>query len=399
MLLLLTYRLKCKNSLFFFTMNLIGLVQALLINIRLLTGLNDPQYKVTPVGFLQMLLENPVTAKIANEKQIREGQDLELKVRYMQRGLESEIEDEDNCDTSISATWLESSIGRPLLSKAGIFISDEEMRKYQVEATATIAAGTNIQAPMMVALYETIMVKANGLIQSINSKLLTAQAAKWGTNAAYGDANAHTLNFGNSMVMDDGLVKLLLDGQANEVNGELILVGNGVVNAYQTLQNQKVGVDSFGFAKGNFKVYNDVGSAPKWGANHFGAFAQGLVGLVDFNKNVGNYAGEKGGSIFFTLPIPVQLANGNLSTLVLDAQMKYQDCPVFNEAQMKIADRGWKLILSKSFGLWNAPDNMFAATDRLAGFNGSMHYVGAIATNVVNIQPTAEAIFKTDEIV
>src|SRR5665647_1965651 len=380
-------------------MNLIGLVQALLINIGLLSGLNDPQYMVTPVGFLQMLLENPVTAKIANVKEIREGQDRELKVRYMQRGLESEIEDEDNCETPITPTWLESSIGRPLLSKAGIFISDEEMRKYQAEATTTIAAGTNVQTPLMVALYETICVKCNGLIQSMNSKLLTAQAAKWGTNVAYGDANAHPLNFGNSMVMDDGLVKLLLDGQANEVNGELILVGNGVVNAYQTLQNQKVGLDQFGFAKGNFKVYNDIGSVSKWGLNHFGAFAQGLVGLVDFNKNVGPYAGEKGGSVFFTLPIPVQLANGTLSTLVLDAQLKYQDCPIFSEVNEKIADRGWKLILSKSFGLWNAPSDMFAVTDRMAGFNGSMHYLGAIATNVVNIQPTAEAIFKTDEIV
>lgn len=378
-------------------MNLIGLVQALLINIRLLTGLNDPQYKVTPVGFLQMLLENPVTAKISNEKQIREGQELELKVRYMQRGLESEIEDEDNCDTSISPTWKESSIGRPLMSKAGIFISDEEMRKYQSEAVSTISAGSNIQVPLMVALYETIMVKANGLIQSINSKLLTAQAAKWGTNVAYGDANAHSLNFGDKLEMNDGLVKLLLDAQANEVNGELVLVGNGVINAYQTLQGQKSGLDQFGFGKGNFKMYNDIGSVSKWGLNHFGAFAQGLVGLVDFNKNVGPYAGEKGGSVFFTLPIPVQLANGTLSTLVLDAQLKYQDCPIFSEAGVKVADRGWKLILSKSFGLWNAPTDMFAAEDRLAGFNGSMHYVGAIASQTVTIAPDTSAVFKTQE--
>lgn len=378
-------------------MNLIGLVQALLINIRLLTALNDPQYKVTPVGFLQMLLENPVTAKISNEKQIREGMERELKIRYMQRGLESEIEDDDNCDTSITPTWLESSIGRPLFAKAGIFISDEEMRKYQDEATKTIAAGANIQVPLMAALYETIMVKCNGLIQNINSKLLTAQAAKWGANVAYGDANAHSLNFGDKLVMNDGLVKLMLDAQGNEINGELILVGNGIVNAYQVLQGQKSGLDQYGFGKANFKLYNDIGSVSKWGLNHFGAFAQGLVGLVDFNKNVGPYAGEKGGSVFFTLPVPVQLSGGNLSTLVFDCQLKYQDCPVFNEANEKIADRGWKLILSKSFGLWNAPTDMFAATDRLNGFNGSLHYVGAIASETVTIAPEAAAIFKTKE--
>jgi hypothetical protein len=56
-------------------MNLVGFVQALLINIGAISGLNNPQYMVTPVGFLQMLLENPTTLQISNLAQIQSGQD------------------------------------------------------------------------------------------------------------------------------------------------------------------------------------------------------------------------------------------------------------------------------------------------------------------------------------
>lgn len=377
-------------------MDLIGFVQALLVNINVLAGLNDPQYKVTPVGFLKMLLENPVTAKISNAKQINEGLERELKVRYMQRGLESEVTDKDDCDTPIGATWKETSIGRPLFNKIGIFISDEEMRKWQDEANKTATAGTP-GAPLMVGLYEVMMVKMNGLIQKINSSLLSAQAAKWGKNIATGLTTPSTLHFGNTLDMNDGVMKLITDCQLNEIVGEPVIVGNGVINAWQLTQMRKAGVDANGFGSSNIKFYNDINSVSKWGANHFGVFAPGLNGMVDFNKNVGAYAGIKGGSIFFTLPIPVQLADGTLTSLVLDAQLKYEDCPIYNEAGDKVADRGWKLIHSKSYGLFNAPDDMFAAGDRMSGFNGTLHYVGESVSNTVTVAPESDAIFKTKE--
>jgi hypothetical protein len=136
-------------------------------------------------------------------------------------------------------------------------------------------------------------------------------------------------------------------------------------------------------------------SASIWGANHFGAFARGLSAFVDFNKNVGNYKGLKGGSMFFTMPIPVLLAGGVLSSLTLDAQLKYEDCPLYDEQGVKVADRGWKLILSKSYGLWNAPNDMFATGDRLAGFNGSLHYIGAVQNKVVTTAPAEGAVWTT----
>jgi hypothetical protein len=173
--------------------------------------------------------------------------------------------------------------------------------------------------------------------------------------------------------MNDGVVKLLLDAQTNEIGGQILVVGNGVVSAYNILNSLKKGFDSGGFGAADFKVYNDLKSAAAWGANHFGVFAPGNIGFAEYLKNVGTFAGERGGSLFFTLPVPVQLAGGALTNLIFDAQLKYNDCPDAG------TPRGYVLILSKNYGLWNLPVDAFAATDRMRGFNGSLHYTGVSA--------------------
>ena len=360
-------------------MNLQGFVQALLINIGILAGLDNPQYKITPVGFLQMLLENPTTAKISNAKDIMNGKERELKVRYAQRGLESEITDTDDCETPVSLTYKEATIGRPLFSKLGIFISDDEMRKYQDDAQSTLAQGTPA-APLMVPLYEALLVKVNGLIQKMNTNLLAAQSTKWGKNVVSGATTATAIKFGDTIKMNDGVVKLISDYELNEGVESPILVGNGVIANYNISQGLKVAADQFGFASNKtFRFYNDFKSVTSWGAGHFGMFTPGLIGLVDFNKNVGEYAGLKGGSYFFTLPVPVQLANGQLTSLVFDCQLKYQDCPVTTGTgdDAVVTPRGWHLLVSKSYGLFNAPSDLYADADRLTGVNGSFHYTAS----------------------
>lgn len=371
-------------------MNLTGIAQALLYNISILAGLNDPQLMVSPVGFLKMLLENPASTTIKNIADLRAGQDKEIKVRYMQRGVEGDVTDEDNCDTPTSGSWNEATIGRPYFSKIGIYISDEDMRSYEVEATQTLTAG-NPGAPLMRALYETILAKTNGIIQHIDRTLVTAQSAKFGVNAATGSNIASAIAFGTTPSMENGIVKLSLDATANELNGPLLVCGNGVVTAFDALNKLKMGVDAQGFGAADFRAYNDPKTVASWGLNHFGVFASGLVGFVDFNKNVGSYAGLKGGSYFFTIPIPAQLANGELTALTLDAQLKYEDCPIY-EAGEKVADRGWKLILSKSYGLFNAPNDMFAVGDPLRGMNGSLHYLASKEERVYQTQEVAQMI-------
>ncbi len=375
-------------------MQLYGIVNAFLTNISAVAGINDPQLKVSPVGFLRALLENNATTRVTNLAGLQSGQDRTITVRYMNRGLLSQATEIDDCATPISPAWTSADIGAPYFSKIGMFIADGDLRQYQIEAAEAAAAGTP-PTPLMLAMYESILAKANALIQHIDDTLVTAQAANFGVNVVTGNNVAQLVNFGTSMNMTDGIVKLLTDAQANEVNGDLIVVGNGVVTTYDIVNRLKAGVDANGFGRANFSVYNDNRTVAGWGANQFGVFARGEVGFVDFNKNVGNYAGEKGGSYFFTMPIPIELANGELSALVLDAQLKYEDCPIYDNSS-KIADRGWKLILSKSYGLYNTPGTAFAVGDPLSGVNGSFRYVGAVESKCIEVKACGDEPIPVD---
>ena len=55
-------------------MNLVGLIAALYVNIAMIAGINDPQMKVSPVGFLKMLLDNNATTEVVNLSELRKGQ-------------------------------------------------------------------------------------------------------------------------------------------------------------------------------------------------------------------------------------------------------------------------------------------------------------------------------------
>lgn len=365
-------------------MNLIGFVQALLLNINLIAGLNDPQTKITPVGFLKMLYENNALAQINNLPDLQAGKAREIKIRYMQRGTESDVTDTDDCETPITPEWKETSIPEMQFSKIGIFISDEQMRKYQIEADQTLAAGTP-SAPLMRGLYETLIVKVNGLLQKMDTNLLSAQNTKWGKNIAYDADTAQQIALGTTAGLNDGYVKLLDDAQANEVLDNLLICGSGKVTRYDIYQRIKNGFDAQGIGSLPLNAYYDPKASTIWGADHFGVFAKGMIGIVDWNKNVGAYAGVRGQSVFFTIPLPVQVGN-EVIPITFDAQLKYIDCPTFSADGAKTQDRGWQLIVSKHYALFNTPKDAFAAEDRLNGMNGTFHYV---ATDATAATPTA----------
>ena len=53
-----------------------------------------------------------------------------------------------------------------------------------------------------------------------------------------------------------------------------------------------------------------------------------------------------------------------------------------------VADRGWILILSKSYGVYTAPKTLYAVGDPLANVNGIFHYIGAKETPVYQVNQT-----------
>lgn len=354
---------------------LTGFAQAVIKNLNLVAKQNDPQLKLTPTGFLKLLLENNATTEINNIEELRKGQKRKIKLRYLQRGLESDVTTVDDCDTPLGADWKEQEISNPLFAKIGIFISDDEFRQYEEEAIQTLALGDAQQAPLMRGFYEVLLTKLIGLIGKIDSDLIAAQATKFGANAAYAGAKtAQTIELGKSADFNTGYVKLMEDAIVNEVNENLLICGNGLITRYDIFHKLKTNPDSQGIGSLPLNAYYDPRTIKSWGKDHFGAFAKGSVGFVDWNAYVGAYAGQKGDSVFFTLPVPVEL-DGSLSSLVFDCQLKYQDCPVYGDSGELVQGRGWKLIVSKHYGLFNLPEDAFASTDTLNGVTGAFHYI------------------------
>jgi len=376
-------------------MTLTGIAQALLTNISQIAGINDPQYKISPVGALKMVLENNAVKDVINMAGLQSGQDTVIKVRAMQRGLESAVSDVDDCETTIAPAFVEHEITKTLFSKIGIFLSDPLLRTFEAQAAANTAAVGNGGAAIPTVLYELILTNAQSLIQSIDRKIVTAINGGWGINAVTGDANAQTINLASTPTSDDGMVKIVMDAEANEVVGDLMIVGSGIIRGFEALDKLKTGTDEGGFGALGLKVYNDPKTASIWGANSFGVFQKGSVGFVDWQKYAGTYGGQKGTSLFFTIPVPALLANGELTTIVFDAQLQYKDCPIYAEGGSLVAPRGWVLELSKSFGVYVAPATMFAAGDPLAGVNGIFKYIAAKQETIYQTQSVAEMVSVT----
>lgn len=351
-----------------------GFAQAFITNVSAIAKTNDPQLKLTPTGFLKLLLDNNATTEINNIEALRKGQDREIKLRYLQRGLESEVTDVDDCDAPLGVTWKESKITRTFFSKIGIFIPDDEFRQYEEEAIQTLAIGTP-SAPLMRGLYEVLLTKLIPLLGKIDTNLVSAMATKWGANAAYGlSTSAQPIELHEKESFNDGYVKLNEDALVNEVNGGLVLCGNGLINRYDIYQRKKVGNDSQGFGSLPLNAYYDPRTIAAWGKDHFGAFAKDSVGFVDWNAYVGSFAGEKGNSVFFTIPVPAEI-DGQLSTITFDCQLKYNDCPQYDNENQLVKGRGWDLIVSKHYGLFTAPTDAFKSGDVLEGVNGTFHYI------------------------
>lgn len=363
-------------------MELKGKVGAIIKNITAIAGINDPQLKITPVGFLKMLLENNALVQLQNEKDLQRGHTRDIKVRYMQRGLESEVSDRDDCETPVTSDWKDATIGAAMFSKIGIIITDDEMRQYETAASEPTSVGN---AQITRALYETFLANVGALLNKINKNLVAAQATKWGVNAAYATTDAQNIALGTKADMNDGVVKLLLDAESNEIEGDLLVCGNGLVRAFDVYNKLKTGVDDKGFGSLALNAYSDPKTATLWGKNHFGVFAKGCVGFVDVNKNVGEFAGEKGSSNFFQIPMPV-MVNGTVLPIKFDCQLKYEDCPQYDNQGNKIADRGYKLIIGKTYGLFNLPNDCFKVGDPLAGVNGSFHYVATEQDETYNVR-------------
>jgi len=371
-----------------------GFCEALLLHLDSIAGQNYPGQKVTIPGFLNMLLTQP-NRPTPIQDALSNGHYRNVNVKYLPRTTSSQVTTSDTCAVDVVPTYKETTVTVGNIVQTGVWISDDTIRKYCEDASATVAIGqpaTQLMNEQLVGILHAM----NGLYQRMENVLTTSMASNFGRHKATGTNAAVGVNIKQDASLNDlgtGITKLLMDAENNEFCGAPMIVGalGSLMHAYSLQMkyrglapaegwNPQAMADASGF---NFFASGQTGST--WGANHIGMFAPGSVHLVERLDNVGSFAGQRGSSFFTTIVDPrtqCWTPNG-LGNMTFDLQVKYIDCPndfttqiasgYINEGNV-VADRGTLLIIKKRYTLFTIPTDAYDGADAIFGANGTLRY-------------------------
>ena len=366
----------------------LGYCPAVLNHMKYIIGENAPEHKITPSGFLKAALEKganatPVQDALSLSNQAGHIKDLRLK--YYNRTIPSQMSTSDNCDIDLVQAYDEITIDTTSIVKFGLHFDDSTIAKYCDEASRSVNIG-GAPTPFMQEHLAGLMAAMNGFVSKIDQTLLGQVV--WGTNAVTGNNTAVSVNFNDDSTVNlftEGYTKLLNDYALNEGQGTPIVVGSGLINAAM-IQSKIAGLTQYsplnnGAAASSFDYYHDINSQSSWGTNQFGVFMPGTFGLVELDRYRGFRAKKLGLSTFWNMAVPLNMpgADGLLQMMYIDFQLRELDCA--QEAtvgyETTTLDAGYSLIMSKRFALWQVPNDAFLAGDRLTGNNGSLRYTAA----------------------
>lgn len=365
----------------------LGYAPYLLKHIREVAGGNTPSEKITSPGYLLYLAEAGGTVNVVNEGEDRaDGTHQEMRIKYRNRPVEDDIQDEDNCEIDGVPVYKEATVSLNYFSKYAFFLDDRIIARYMADASKTTSVGkpaTEMMQEHLGAIYEML----NAFYGKMDGNLLTKQASNFGVNVKSGSNASVSVNLTQDAtlnVLTEGLTRILADTIENELTGMPYIIGSGLFNNFDVQQFVKsanqAGIDTSKFIQ-KWKYFYDKRTSTKWGSNQIGVFAPGAVRPLFRNKFVGPFAGKKGESLFFTMTPQVTDSLGNPLThdiFKLDVQMKYIDCPTDIEVNSyggtQSVNRGWHLIFSKQYDQFNIPADAHAAADPLYGVNGTLRY-------------------------
>ena len=366
----------------------LGYCPAVLNHMKFIIGENAPEHKITPSGFLKAALEKganatPVQDALSLSNQAGHIKDLRLK--YYNRTIPSQMSTSDNCDIDLVQAYDEITIDTTSIVKFGLHFDDSTIARYCDEASRSVNIG-GAPTPFMQEHLAGLMAAMNGFVSKIDQTLLGQVV--WGTNAVTGNNTAVNVNFNDDSTVNlfsEGYTKLLNDYALNEGQGTPIVVGSGLINAAM-IQSKIAGLTQYsplnnGAAANSFDYYHDINSQTSWGTNQFGVFMPGTFGLVELDRYKGFRAKKLGLSTFWNMAVPLNMpgADGLLQMMYIDFQLRELDCA--QEAtvgyETTTLDAGYSLIMSKRFALWQVPNDAFLSGDRLTGNNGALRYTAA----------------------
>lgn len=360
-----------------------GFCPYLLQHIASIAGTATPQYKVDAHGFLEMLVKTgkPDAIKVSNY----DGHKKTVQVSYRQRFTKAQTDTALSCDQVNIPAKLEGTVSVANSRQLAIQLDDSLVAQYCNDASQIQALkGAMPATSVMNEVADIIFSGANALLEGVNSDLLGL--ITWGKNVVDGVTTAVAVNLPKDVTvqpLSGGVTKILTDYKQANLSNRPQVVGSGLMLSY-VLQQAYKGLDMGGLdskiATAMFDFYHDQDYATTFGANQFGVFEPNSVQLVQYLQNTGFQAGAKpDGSFFGILPLPmVDPTNNMIVPVLFDYQFKYSSCPqtltnAYSGASVTVG-KGWSIILSKQFGLWQIYNDAYRNEDRDFFVNGALRY-------------------------
>lgn len=363
------------------TLNL-GYRPYLLTHLKYILQDNTPQYKVEPVGFLNLLSSQskPKILRLDNSA----GHQNVVQIHYKQRYTVDFTDTVASCDQLLEQARREMPIDLTSYRQIAIHIDDELIARYEDDASNMMRLGTP-PTPVMNEFIDEIMNAASAILEGVNLDLMTTAVAGIGVNRRTGLNTATALNInadGNTLRLNDGLTQILSDYKINGGRGVPQVYGSGLFFNFMLQQASKTGYNGTGFdtsvQAAGLKFFHDLQAAAILGANEIVVCQPDSLQWVEYMQYTGFKAGQKpGASQFFTLPLPMQIGT-EVIPVEFDVQLRYDDCPAtYTDAYYGTSisvDKGYNLIISKKSGLFMIPADAYRATDPLTGNRGTLRY-------------------------
>lgn len=359
-----------------------GFSLGVLQTIRDITKQASPQDKLEPVGMLGSLKLAHSPGVIMNDSGT--GHTKTVTVKHKKRFTPAQTSTVDSCDTVNTQPNFENTVSVANYRQLAIHVEDNVIAQYDEYASALVNGGNVPLTPLMWDLYDSIKSAASAINQAVNEDVVTLALAAMGVNRSTGLNTATTLNIplNTNHPLGDGVNQMLYDFQFNSFTGRPIVVGSGMLHKWLLMQNAK-GIDAGGLnsriqAAGlDFWVDNSVGTVAA-DAETIAVYEKDAIQLVEWFRNRGSFAGQKGTSYFGVIGLPMDAGNGTTQTMMYDYQLKYNDCAdefsYVDGVENTTLERGWNMILSKHFGIYTIPTNAYRVGDVLAGNRGSLLY-------------------------
>ena len=367
----------------------LGFAPNLLQHMKVVAQNNYQGMKITPLNFLKMLIENNPSLNITKggetinplKRSTLAGHIRDIKLKYLPRAVASQVEELDDCDNNIMYHYTEQDITTPRFVKTSLFLDWQFVEKYQAEASQAVALGTVPAMGALQELQDQIMHSVNALVSKMDTQLMADVV--WGTNAVSGNNAVTTLNIDNDSTNFDlstGIAQMLYEAKFNELFGDVLIAGSGNMQKFELLK----GSNAIALAQNGvnlaslqgYRFYWDINAATSWGTNQVGVFGKGNIGFVDIDRYIAWKTGEFGTSTFGTIELPVETTTGVPKFVRFNIQIKEIDCPteIYNGYGTVTSDRGYQVIITKRYGLWQLPTDSVQATDRLTGVNGALRF-------------------------